>query len=110
MEKLDLQSERNRSNDVCLDLAQEASQLAECYNQVHQLISHESVHDYVPYSWASLVQVKREYYGGMAHFYVASSALREDPSSDPARTGDSAVQLDVRLPKDENERTLLGLF
>lgn len=49
LEKLQLQSEDNRSVDICLDLAQEAAELAECYAHVFELISHDSVHDYVPY-------------------------------------------------------------
>ena len=31
--------------------------------------------DYVPYSWISLSQVKREHYKALAHFYVAVGLL-----------------------------------
>ena len=31
--------------------------------------------DYVPYSWISLSQVKREHYKALAHFYVALGLL-----------------------------------
>lgn len=118
LEKLDLQSQDSRSVDVCLDLAQEAAHLAECYNHVHQLIMHENVHDYVPYSWASLIQVKREYFSGMAHFYVASGVLHKEAVHMSDTTKDTlqflhaetmSTQLDIRLPKDDRERKLLGM-
>ncbi|XP_063905456.1 rhophilin-2 isoform X3 [Zophobas morio] len=117
LEKLDLQSKDNRSIDICLDLAQEAAHLADCYRQVHEIISTEAVHDYVPYSWISLVQVKKEYYTGMAHFYVASGVLHKEASQMSATTKDTlqflhaeiaSTQLDIRLPKDDAERRLLG--
>ncbi|XP_049826828.1 rhophilin-2-like isoform X2 [Aethina tumida] len=113
LEKLQLQSEDNRSLDICLDLAQEASQLADCYSQVYQLISHESVHDYVPYSWISLIQVKREYYTGMAHFHSAQGVLHKDATKPSANktmqyVEDLTSQSDLRLPKDEAERRILA--
>ncbi|KAJ8952614.1 hypothetical protein NQ318_004161 [Aromia moschata] len=117
LEKLQLQSEENRSVDICFDLAQEAAHLAECYNHVNQLITHDSVRDYLPYSWSSLVLVKREYYAGMAHYHVASGVLHKKAEEMSAATQDTLMylhaeplpaQLDIRLPKDENERRLLG--
>lgn len=117
LEKLDLQSKENRSVDICLDLAQEAAHLADCYSQVYQIIMNEAVHDYVPYSWISLVQVKKEYYTGMAHYHVASGVLHEEAAKMSAATKDTlqflhaetaSTQLDIRLPKDDSERRLLG--
>ncbi|RZC34132.1 BRO1 and/or PDZ domain containing protein, partial [Asbolus verrucosus] len=117
LEKLDLQSKDNRPIDICLDLAQEAAHLAECYNQVNQTIMNEAVHDYVPYSWISLVQVKKEYYTGLAHYHVASGVLHREAAKMSAATKDTlqflhaeiaSTQLDIRLPKDESERRLLG--
>lgn len=84
---------------------------------MHHLINHESVHDYVPYSWISLVQVKKEYYTGMAHYHVAAGVLHEKASQMSPATKDTlqflhaeiaSTQLDIRLPKDEVERRLLG--
>lgn len=81
------------------------------------MISHESVHDYVPFSWAALIQVKREYYSGMAHYHVASGILRKEAADMSPQTKDTlqflhaesiSTQLDIRLPKDETERKLLG--
>ncbi|XP_008195133.1 rhophilin-2 isoform X2 [Tribolium castaneum] len=117
LEKLDLQSKESRSIDICLDLAQEAAHLADCYSQVYQLIMTESVHDYVPYSWISLVQVKKEYYTGMAHYHVASGVLHKEAAKMSPTTKTTlqflhaetaSTQLDIRLPKDDAERRLLG--
>lgn len=117
LEKLELQSEDNRSIDICLDLAQEAAQLSECYSNVHQLTLIEAVRDYVPYSWSSLVQVKREYYAGMAHYHAACGILHKEAENMSQTTKEAlqflhikaaATQLDIQMPKDETERRLLG--
>ncbi|XP_065168699.1 rhophilin-2 isoform X2 [Atheta coriaria] len=117
LEKLELQSLENRTIDVCFDLAQEAAQLSECYDHVHQLIQQQMVKDYVPYSWSALVQVKREYHIGMAHYHAAMGILHAEVSQMSAQTKDTlqflhvesaSTQLDIRLPKDDLERRLLG--
>jgi len=117
LEKLELQSEENRSIDVCFDLAQEAAQLSDCYSQVYDLVTQAEVRDYVPYSWVALIQVKREYFMGMAHFHVASGVLNPDAEQMSAATKEvlqflhadgCPTQLDIRMPKDELERRLLG--
>ncbi|XP_063217122.1 rhophilin-2 isoform X2 [Bacillus rossius redtenbacheri] len=117
-EKLDLQSRDRRDIDVCLDLAQEAAQVAEVYSKVHALISVAAVRDYVPYSWAALVQVKREHYAALSHFHVAAGVLGARLADLSPRTrdtlqflheeGDARTQLEVRLPQDDAERKLLG--
>ncbi|CAH1164517.1 unnamed protein product [Phaedon cochleariae] len=117
LEKLQLQSRENRSVDICLDLSQEAAHLAECYGDVNQLITHDTVRDYVPYSWTSLIQVKREYYTGVAHNFVSSGVLHKEAERMSEETKDTLLylhadpepaQLDIRLPKDSSERRLLG--
>ncbi|GLV36368.1 Rhophilin [Carabus blaptoides fortunei] len=113
-EKLELQSRDRRSTDVCLDLAQESAHLAEVYGHVHDLIGREPVRDYVPYSWVSLVNVKREHYTGLAHRHCAHAL---EPSSQSAtsstrtlhNSADSGVlPLDMRPPTDDHERKLMG--
>ncbi|XP_028136590.2 rhophilin-2 isoform X1 [Diabrotica virgifera virgifera] len=118
LEKLQLQSKDNRSIDICLDLSQEAAHLAVCYNDVSQLINHDTVRDFVPYSWSSLVQVKREFYTGMAHNLVANGVLHKDAAKMSDNTKDTLLymhveidglaQLDIKMPKDASERRLLG--
>ncbi|XP_071053463.1 rhophilin-2 isoform X2 [Onthophagus taurus] len=117
LEKLDLQSQEKRSIDICFDLAQEAQHLSDCYNHVHKLIAHPSVKDYVPYSWTAVVQVKREFYGAMAHFHAAKGILDKEAANMSAATKEvmeylhvesASTQLDIRIPKDDAERKLLG--
>lgn len=120
LEKLELQSQDNRSMDICFDLAQEAAQLSQCYNQAYELINCATVRDYVPFSWTALVQVKGEYYTGMAHYHAACGILHNDADHMNAATRDTlqflhaiqencgSTQLDIRMPKDEKERRLLG--
>lgn len=45
---------------------------------MNQLIRNDLVHDYVPYSWTTLIQVKREYYTGLAHYHAASGILHKE--------------------------------
>ncbi|XP_067006501.1 rhophilin-2 isoform X2 [Anabrus simplex] len=117
-EKLELQSRERRDIDVCLDLAQEAAQVAQVYGQVHTLISAAAVKDYVPYSWVALVLVKREHYSALAHYHVAAGLVAQEMSHMSQRTKevlqylhddpDPKTQLDLRVPQDDAERKLLG--
>ncbi|KAF2899834.1 hypothetical protein ILUMI_06351 [Ignelater luminosus] len=117
LEKLELQSRENRPIDIWFDLAQEAAQLSHCYENVHQLITHETVRDYVPYSWISLVQIKREYFNGMAQYHAATGILHKEAAHMSPTTKDilqflhvetASTQLNIRIPKDDVERRLLG--
>ncbi|KRT86154.1 PDZ domain-containing protein [Oryctes borbonicus] len=112
LEKLDLQSIENRSIDVCCDLAQEASQLSECYSNVHKLITNPSVKDYVPYSWLALIQVKREFYAAMAHFYAAKGLLESDEVTSPTTQTleflNVSTRVDSRVENDVERRRLYG--
>ncbi|XP_043247942.1 rhophilin-2 isoform X2 [Colletes gigas] len=116
-EKLELQSGDGRNVDVSLDLAQEASQVAAVYNDVHGLISREPVRDYVPETWISLILVKREHHLALAHKHLALGLFDRSISEwraetrlalEHAQKSDGKTQLDVILPRDENERKLLG--
>lgn len=44
---------------------------------MNQLITNDLVRDYVPYSWTTLIQVKKEYYTGLAHYHAASGILHK---------------------------------
>lgn len=56
-----------------LVLAQEAAHLSQAYHQV--LVSMEQAQDYVPFSWLSLTQVKREHFRALADQHVAEGLL-----------------------------------
>ncbi|XP_018319806.1 rhophilin-2-like isoform X2 [Agrilus planipennis] len=117
LEKLELQSKDKRTIDICLDLAQEASYLAQCFSHVHQTITQKTVKNYVPYSWVSLLQLKHVYFTAMAHYHVASGLLQKDAKGLSDTTKDTlhflhmestSTQLNIRSPKDEKETKTLG--
>ncbi|XP_024225706.1 rhophilin-2 isoform X1 [Bombus impatiens] len=116
-EKLELQSKDGRNIDVSLDLAQEASQVAAVYSDVHGLISREPVRDYVPETWISLILVKREHHLALAHKHLALGLFDRAITEWRAETklalehvqrSDGKTQLDVIVPRDDNERKLLA--
>lgn len=103
--------------DVSLDLAQEAAQVAAVYNDVHALISREPVRDYVPESWISLILVKREHHMALAHKHCAAGLLERSVDEfrmeskltlQHIQESDGKTQIDFTVPKDDNERQLLG--
>uniref|UniRef100_A0A671URX8 Rhophilin Rho GTPase binding protein 1 n=1 Tax=Sparus aurata TaxID=8175 RepID=A0A671URX8_SPAAU len=49
-----------------LHLAQEAARVSE-----HQTMTQPLMKDYVPFSWASMVQVKSEHFRALSHYYTA---------------------------------------
>merc|ERR1711972_429128 len=49
--------------------------VSDVYEKVFDAISHPPVKDYVPFSWVSLAQVKREHYKALSHFYTAPGLL-----------------------------------
>lgn len=103
---------------MCFDLAQEAAQLSECYSNVYKLITNPSVKDYVPYSWLALIQVKKEFYSAMAHFYAAKGLLQKDEmTSATIQTLEFlyivniAAQVDTKIWENISEkRKLLGAY
>ena len=50
-------------------------QVSSVYEKVYSVISQAPVKDYVPYSWVSLVHVKKEHYKALSNFYVALGLL-----------------------------------
>jgi len=84
---------------LCLELGQEAAHVSDVYEKVFEAISHPPVKDYVPFSWVSLAQVKREHYKALANFYVAKGLL--DHEGDIERKAHETLQFvhDMRLDK-----------
>uniref|UniRef100_A0A146KSC6 Rhophilin-2 n=1 Tax=Lygus hesperus TaxID=30085 RepID=A0A146KSC6_LYGHE len=83
LEKLQLQSQEKRDVDIHFDLALEAQELSKRYEEVTQLMS--PVSDYLPYSWASLCNVKSQHYAALGHASAAaglSSASQGDSRAD----------------------------
>ena len=88
------------------------------YNDVHGLITREPVRDYVPESWVSLILVKREHHLALAHKHCAVGLL-DIPISEfrneaklileRIQESDGKTQIDVTVPKDDNDRKSLGM-
>lgn len=93
--------------------------MAAVYNEVHGLISREPVRDYVPETWISLILVKREHHLALAHKHLALG-LFERPigewraetklALEHAQKSDGKTQLDASVPRDENEKKMLGVY
>ncbi|XP_056234391.1 rhophilin-1 isoform X3 [Seriola aureovittata] len=54
-----------------LSLAQEAARVSDVYLLVQQTMTQPLMKDYVPFSWASMVQVKSEHFRALSHYYTA---------------------------------------
>ncbi|TKS74931.1 Rhophilin-1 GTP-Rho-binding protein 1 [Collichthys lucidus] len=54
-----------------LRLAQEAARVSDVYLLVQQTMAQPLMKDYVPFSWASMVQVKSEHFRALSHYYAA---------------------------------------
>lgn len=94
-------------------------QVAAIYNDVHGLISREPVRDYVPETWISLILVKREHHLSLAHKHIAVGLLDRPIVEFRVETrltlehiqkSDGKTQVDTTVPRDDNERKLLGTF
>ncbi|XP_037818920.1 rhophilin-2 [Lucilia sericata] len=80
-EKLQLQIESlglTESSHLFKDLAGEAAQLTQEYNEMHKNIQLNDTHTYLPECWAGLVPLKAEYYKALAHHYEARSIDAKD--------------------------------
>lgn len=99
--------------DQCLELGQEAAHVGEVYDKVYHAISQQQVKDYVPFSWVSLIQVKREHYRALAHYYVAVGLLSHTGSLDQ-RTRETLMFLHdtkeskLKVPESDAEKKYLG--
>uniref|UniRef100_A0A096LRB3 Rhophilin Rho GTPase binding protein 1 n=1 Tax=Poecilia formosa TaxID=48698 RepID=A0A096LRB3_POEFO len=65
-----------------LQLAQEAAQVSDVYSLVHQTMTQPLMKDYVPFSWASMVQVKSEHFRALSHYYAAAALCDHTVSFD----------------------------
>ncbi|XP_036825121.1 rhophilin-1 [Oncorhynchus mykiss] len=104
-----------------LQVAQEAARVSDVYSLVLQTMSQPLVKDYVPFSWASMVQVKAEHFRALSHYYAAVALCDRTQSIDEEdcdEEGEKALlQLHVSNPagpplsqvlRDPEERRKLG--
>ncbi|XP_029939622.1 rhophilin-1 [Salarias fasciatus] len=72
-----------------LRLAQEAARVSDVYLLVQQTMTQPLMKDYVPFSWASMVQVKSEHFRALAHYYAAVALCDHMSSSDDGEEEES---------------------
>ncbi|KAM7409358.1 hypothetical protein PAMA_001031 [Pampus argenteus] len=65
-----------------LRLAQEAARVSDVYLLVQQTMMQPLMKDYVPFSWASMVQVKSEHFRALSHYYAAVALCDHTLSED----------------------------
>lgn len=118
--ELSFYDKNNSDLSLCLELGQEAAHVSDVYEKVFDAISHPPVKDYVPFSWVSLAQVKREHYKALANFYVALGLLDHETELDRKhhetlqflhdmrtdKVGDKVVRPSV--PETRTQRFILG--
>lgn len=99
-EKLVTDTEK-RNLSQCLDIAQEAAQVAEVYKQLYRLLSTTTIKDCVPNSWGGLMHVKTEHYTALSHYYVALGLIEQtDELNDAVQEKLEHLHVDSR----QNER------
>ncbi|XP_013774990.1 rhophilin-2-B-like isoform X1 [Limulus polyphemus] len=103
-EKLILTNIDKQGIEGCLDVAQEAAEVAAVYSQVHKLISAPEVKDYVPYSWISLILVKSEHYRALAHHFVAVGLLDHN-----GELNESVKQMLEMIHLEDKNKTCIGI-
>uniref|UniRef100_A0A673VKY0 Rhophilin Rho GTPase binding protein 1 n=1 Tax=Salmo trutta TaxID=8032 RepID=A0A673VKY0_SALTR len=102
-----------------LQVAQEAARVSDVYSLVLQTMSQPLVKDYVPFSWASMVQVKSEHFRALSHYYAAVALCDQSIDEEECdEEGEKALlQLHVSNPagpplsqvlRDPEERRKLG--
>ncbi|KAM4629555.1 rhophilin-1 [Polymixia lowei] len=75
-----------------LQLAQEAARVSDMYSLVQQTMSQPLVKDYVPFSWASMVQVKTEHFRALSHYYAAVALCENAQLSEEEEEGDEEAE------------------
>uniref|UniRef100_A0A674BQV6 Rhophilin Rho GTPase binding protein 1 n=1 Tax=Salmo trutta TaxID=8032 RepID=A0A674BQV6_SALTR len=64
-----------------LQVAKEAARVSDVYSLVLQTMSQTLVKDYVPFSWASMVQVKAEHFRALSHYNAAVALCDHTPKA-----------------------------
>uniref|UniRef100_A0A8D8V8P2 Rhophilin-2 n=1 Tax=Cacopsylla melanoneura TaxID=428564 RepID=A0A8D8V8P2_9HEMI len=106
-QKVQLQTTEKCDFQHMLELAQEAAQVAEVYMSLLSLITVPEVKDYVPFSWISLIQVKKEHYLALSHYYCASGLLNKSLANISSNT--QTVLSYLHIPQ-ENKKNILIQF
>ncbi|KAG7220024.1 hypothetical protein INR49_000673 [Caranx melampygus] len=81
-----------------LRLAQEAARVSDVYLLVQQTMTQPLMKDYVPFSWASMVQVKSEHFRALSHFYTAVTLCDHMTSAEEEEAEKAFLQFYVSTP------------
>ncbi|XP_049443032.1 rhophilin-1 isoform X1 [Epinephelus fuscoguttatus] len=85
-----------------LRLAQEAARVSDVYLLVQQTMTQPLMKDYVPFSWASMVQVKSEHFRALSHYYAAVAlcdhTLSAEEDEDDEEAEKAYLQFYVNVP------------
>ncbi|XP_064865258.1 rhophilin-1 [Oncorhynchus nerka] len=76
-----------------LQVAKEAARVSDVYSLVLQTMSQTLVKDYVPFSWASMVQVKAEHFRALSHYNAAVALCDHTQSIEEGGDEESAKAL-----------------
>ncbi|CAJ1059432.1 rhophilin-1 [Xyrichtys novacula] len=91
-----------------LSLAQEAARVSDVYLLVHQTMTQPLMKDYVPFSWASMVQVKSEHFRALSHYYAAVALC--DHTSAAADDDDDEEEKEQEEADEEAEKAFLQFY
>ncbi|XP_061594828.1 rhophilin-1 isoform X2 [Cololabis saira] len=75
-----------------LGLAQEAARVSDVYLLVQQTMTQPLMRDYVPFSWASMVQVKSEHFRALSHYYAAVALCDHTASPEEEESEEEAEE------------------
>uniref|UniRef100_G3NNX5 Rhophilin Rho GTPase binding protein 1 n=1 Tax=Gasterosteus aculeatus aculeatus TaxID=481459 RepID=G3NNX5_GASAC len=81
-----------------LRLAQEAARVSDVYLLVQQTMTQPLMKDYVPFSWASMVQVKSEHFRALSHYYAAAALCDHTRKPRPTEAEKAFLQFYVGGP------------
>ncbi|XP_018545848.1 rhophilin-1 [Lates calcarifer] len=81
-----------------LRLAQEAARVSDVYLLVQQTMTQPLMKDYVPFSWASMVQVKAEHFRALSHYYTAAALCDHMSSAEEEEAEKAFLQFYVSTP------------
>ncbi|XP_034387488.1 rhophilin-1 [Cyclopterus lumpus] len=77
--------------------AQEAARVSDVYLLVQQTMTQPLMKDYVPFSWASMVQVKSEHFRALSHYYAAVALCDHTLSAEEEECEEEAEKAFLQL-------------
>ncbi|CAI9735654.1 rhophilin-2-B isoform X1 [Octopus vulgaris] len=76
-------------------VAKMAAKVSINYTNAHDMILVDTVKQYVPFSWTSMMLVKSQFYKALAHYYIALALMEQDDSDDVGKLQELVKVLDI---------------